>query len=240
VAVVGSGASGLAAAFRLREAGYRVRVLERGHKPGGRMSTVRRDGFAIEEGPSGLTRGHRGILGIVEDAGLGGELVEASSLVGIADRGTDIHLLDAQHIIRDAVRTRLVSTRAKLALTMLIIGLVRYRGRIDIEDLSRLASIDHLSAERYARRRYGDEAFEKVLEVDEGSDSVRVSWRDGAGAVHEETVAGVALACDAQAAERMHRELDDHRRMFLRDGVRFRPLVRRAGPRRTKTSSPRT
>jgi oxygen-dependent protoporphyrinogen oxidase len=65
----------------------------------------------------------------------------------------------------------------------------------------------------------------EVLEVDEGSDSVRVSWRDGAGAVHEETVAGVVLACDAQAAERMHRGLDDHRRMFLRDGVKFRPLV---------------
>jgi oxygen-dependent protoporphyrinogen oxidase len=283
--VVGSGASGLAAAFRLREAGFRVRLLERGHKPGGRMSTVQRDGFLIEEGPSGLTRGHRSILGIVEDAGLGDELIDASSLVGIADRGDDVHLLDAHHIVRDALRTKLVSRRAKLALVRLVADLLRYRSRIDAEDMSKLAGIDHLSAAQYARHRYGDEAFEKVIDpcirplvighserlsaadvmqvfaafmanqefvafrggmgsypallaplfdttlraevlaVTEGPDSVRVSWRDAAGATHEETVAGAVLACDAQAAEHMHPGLDARRRMFLRDRVRFRSLV---------------
>ena len=285
VVVVGSGASGLAAAFRLREAGCRVRLLERGDKPGGRMSTVRRDGFQIEEGPSGLTRGHRSILGIVEDAGLGDEIVDASSLVGISDRGSDIYLLDAHHIVRDALRTKLVSRRTKLALLRLVADLLRYRSRIDAEDMSKLVGIDHLSAERYARRRYGDEAFEKVIDpcvrplvighseklsaadliqvfsafmanqefvafrggmgsypallaplfdttlnaevlaVTESPDSVRVSWRDAAGATHEETVAGAVLACDAQAAERMHPGLDAHRRAFLRDRVKFQPLV---------------
>ena len=285
VVVVGSGASGLAAAFRLREAGYRVRLLERGHKPGGRMSTVRRDGFQIEEGPSGLTRGHRSILGIVEDAGIGDEIVDASSLVGISDRGSDIYLLDAHHIVRDALRTKLVSRRTKLALLRLVADLLRYRSRIDAEDMSKLVGIDHLSAEQYARRRYGNEAFEKVIDpcirplvighseklsaadliqvfnafmanqefvafrggmgsypallaplfdttlnaevlaVTEAPDSVRVSWRDAAGATHEETAAGAVLACDAQAAERMHPGLDAHRRAFLRDRVKFQPLV---------------
>lgn len=285
VAVVGSGASGLAAAFRLREAGFRVRLLERNDKPGGRMSTVQRDGFSIEEGPSGLTRGHRSILGIVEDAGLSDELVEASSLVGIADRGDDIHLLDAKHIVRDAVRTKLVSLRAKLVLTRLVADLVRYRSRIDAQDMTGLIGLDHLSAEQYARRRYGDEAFEKVIDpcirplvigqseelsaadllqvfsafmanqdfvafrggmgsypallaplfettlgaevlaVTDEPDAVRVRWRDDTGATHEEAVAGVVLACDAQAAERMHPGLDEHRRHFLRDAVKFRPLV---------------
>jgi oxygen-dependent protoporphyrinogen oxidase len=285
VAVVGSGASGLAAAFRLQEAGYRVRLLERGPKPGGRMSTVQRDGFLIEEGPSGLTRGHRSILGIIEDAGIGDELVDASSLLGIADRGDDIYLLDAHHIVRDGLRTKLISGRTKLALLRLVADLFRYRSRIDAEDMSGLAGIDHLSAEQYARRRYGDEAFEKVIDpcirplvighseklsaadliqvfnafmanqefvafrggmgsypallaplfdttlnaevlaVTEGPNSVRVSWRDAAGATHEETVAGVVIACDAQAAERMHPGLDAHRRTFLRDRVKFQPLV---------------
>lgn len=285
VVVVGSGASGLAAAFRLREAGYGVRLLERSHKLGGRMSTVRRDGFLIEEGPSGLTRGHRSIFGIVEDAGLGDEIVDASSLVGIADRGSEIHLLDAHHIVRDGLRTKLVSRRTKLALLRLVTDLLRYRSRIDPENMSNLVGIDHLSAEQYARRRYGDEAFEKVIDpcirplvighseklsaadliqvfnafmanqefvafrggmgsypallaplfdttlnaevlaVTEGPDSVRVSWRDATNASHEETVAGVVLACDAQATERMHPGLDPHRRTFLRDRVKFQPLV---------------
>lgn len=163
VAVVGSGASGLAAAFRLREAGYRVRLLERGARLGGRMHTVHRDGFLIEEGPSGLTRGHDSILGLVRDAGLADQLVPASGRIGIA-AGGEIHHLDAARIVRDALATRLVSTRAKLALGRLVVDLLRYRKRIDAEDLSKLAGLDGFSAEQYARARYGDEAFERVID----------------------------------------------------------------------------
>lgn len=163
VAVVGSGAAGLAAAFRMHQAGYRVRLLERGAHLGGRMRTVKRDGFLFEEGPSGLTRGHTAILGIVSDAGLDGELVAASSKIGIADE-SEIHYLDASRIIKDAVATRLVSTRAKLSLTKLVVDLVRYRKRLDVEDLSKMRGLDHLSAEQYARKRYGDEAFERVID----------------------------------------------------------------------------
>jgi protoporphyrinogen/coproporphyrinogen III oxidase len=164
VAVVGSGAAGLAAAFRLREAGRQVRLLERNSYPGGRMRTVRRDGFMIEEGPSGLTRGHHSILGIVRDAGLDDELVPASSKIGIAERDGLVHHLDAHHIVRDALRTKLVSTRAKLSLVRLVVELWRNRRALDVEDLSRMAAVDHLSAEQYARRMFGDEAFEKVID----------------------------------------------------------------------------
>lgn len=163
VAVVGSGAAGLGAAFRLHEAGHRVRLLERGDRLGGRMHTVERDGFMFEEGPSGLTRGHTAILGIVRDAGLDGELVPASSRIGIADEQR-IHYLDASRIVADALGTRLVSARAKLSLTKLVVDLVRHRKRLDVEDLSKMRGLDHLSAEQYARRRYGDEAFERVID----------------------------------------------------------------------------
>jgi oxygen-dependent protoporphyrinogen oxidase len=163
VAVVGSGAAGLAAAFRLREAGYRVRLLERGPRLGGRMHTVHRDGFMIEEGPSGLTRGHHSILGLVRDAGLADQLVPASGRIGIA-AGGEIHHLDAARIVRDALTTRLVSARAKLALSKLVVDLLRHRSKIDSEDLSRLAMLDGRSAEAYARARYGDEAFERVID----------------------------------------------------------------------------
>lgn len=163
VAVVGSGASGLAAAFRLHQAGYRVRLLERGPRLGGRMHTVHRDGFMFEEGPSGLTRGHHSILGIVADAGLSDELVPASGRIGIADQ-SDIHYLDASRIVRDALATRLVSSRAKLSLVKLLVDLVRHRKQLDPEDLSKLRSLDGRSAEQYARARYGDEAFERVID----------------------------------------------------------------------------
>jgi oxygen-dependent protoporphyrinogen oxidase len=286
VAVVGSGAAGLAAAFRLRAAGYRVRLLERGDRLGGRMHTVRRDGFMIEEGPSGLTRGHHSILGIVADAGLGDELVTASSKIGIAD-ADEIHYLDASRIIRDALATRLVSARTKVALAKLVVDLLRYRKQLDVEDLSKMRGLDRESAEQYARRRYGDQAFERIIDpcvrplvighseelsaadllyvfssfmasqdfvafrngmgsypealgplfdstlgaevvaVEEATDGVDVTWRDGAE--HRERVAGVVLACDAAASARMHAGLDDADRAFLSGssstGVRYRSLV---------------
>lgn len=163
VAVVGSGAAGLAAGFRLHQAGLRVRMLERAEQLGGRMRTVVRDGFMFEEGPSGLNRADHSILGIVTDAGLDDELVPASSKIGIAD-GSKIHHLDATRIVRDAAATRLVSGRAKLALLKLRADLVRYRKKLDVEDLSRMRKVDHMSAEWYARTWLGDEVFERLID----------------------------------------------------------------------------
>ncbi|MGX7824478.1 protoporphyrinogen/coproporphyrinogen oxidase [Actinokineospora sp. 24-640] len=50
VAVVGAGIAGLTVAHRLRRAGRAVRVFEAGEHVGGRMRTVRRDGYLIDTG----------------------------------------------------------------------------------------------------------------------------------------------------------------------------------------------
>ncbi|MFH7191684.1 FAD-dependent oxidoreductase, partial [Klebsiella pneumoniae] len=50
--VVGSGFGGLAAAIRLGARGYRVTVLERLDKPGGRARVHRQDGFTFDAGPT--------------------------------------------------------------------------------------------------------------------------------------------------------------------------------------------
>lgn len=49
-AVVGAGLSGLETARRLRSAGREVRVFEAADRVGGRMRTLRRDGYLIDEG----------------------------------------------------------------------------------------------------------------------------------------------------------------------------------------------
>ncbi|MCJ2008230.1 phytoene desaturase [Methylobacterium sp. J-092] len=53
--VVGSGFGGLAAAIRLGARGYRVTVLERLDKPGGRARVHRQDGFTFDAGPTIVT-----------------------------------------------------------------------------------------------------------------------------------------------------------------------------------------
>ncbi|GAA5167517.1 hypothetical protein GCM10023321_60390 [Pseudonocardia eucalypti] len=160
VAVVGSGAAGLAAAFRLRRAGHQVRLFERNDQVGGRMRTVVRDGFMIEEGPSVMARSYRSILGIAEQAGLGSEIVPASGVLGFPGRDGRVHYLDSARLVRDGLRTELVSARAKLGLLRLAADLVRYRKKASVEDLSLLCELDHLSAEEYGRARLGEELFD--------------------------------------------------------------------------------
>lgn len=55
VVVVGAGIAGLACARVLQDGGVRVEVLDRGHGPGGRMSSRERDGRAVDTGASYLT-----------------------------------------------------------------------------------------------------------------------------------------------------------------------------------------
>ena len=56
VVVVGAGVSGLAAAFRVRQAlpGVALTVLDKNPRPGGHVWTDSRDGFTVELGPNGL------------------------------------------------------------------------------------------------------------------------------------------------------------------------------------------
>ncbi|MEY3970653.1 MAG: hypothetical protein RLZZ80_351, partial [Pseudomonadota bacterium] len=53
--VIGSGFGGLAAAIRLLVKGYRVTVLERLDRPGGRARVFEQDGYTFDAGPTIVT-----------------------------------------------------------------------------------------------------------------------------------------------------------------------------------------
>jgi oxygen-dependent protoporphyrinogen oxidase len=76
VAVVGAGVAGLTLAYRLRRAGYSVRVFEAAGAVGGRMATVRRDGYTIDTGAQHVpTHGHQGTWRLLGQLGYGTEQV---------------------------------------------------------------------------------------------------------------------------------------------------------------------
>lgn len=80
VAIIGAGITGLTAAFRLHQQGFRVTVFERAPHAGGSVRTFREEGFLIEGGPNSLQYGAPELKLLVKDLGLESELVTANAV----------------------------------------------------------------------------------------------------------------------------------------------------------------
>lgn len=118
----------------------------------------------IEGGPSAMAGSYHSILGIAREVGLGDEIVPASSVIGLSGPDGRLHYLDATHIARDGLLTRLISTGAKLRLARLMVDLLRTRGLRRPDDLSLLQAYDGISAETYSRTRLGDELTDVLID----------------------------------------------------------------------------
>lgn len=80
VAIVGAGISGLTAAYRLRQAGVEVVVLEREVVAGGKIRSSSQDGLTFDWGPNGFLSNAPNTLKLVEDLGLTPELEPAAEI----------------------------------------------------------------------------------------------------------------------------------------------------------------
>jgi oxygen-dependent protoporphyrinogen oxidase len=151
VIVVGGGIAGLTAAYRLKQAGCDVTVLERNDHVGGRMRTVTRDGFHVDLAASFLSDCYVDMRKLLADAGLSDRVQPTSDLVGFVREGR-IHRLRSS-ARSDFLRTGLLSWRAKAALVRILADMVRHRGVLDWTDPSKAAALDTESIAAYARRR---------------------------------------------------------------------------------------
>jgi len=95
VVVVGGGITGLSAAFYMqkeaKEKGYPLDVLlvESTHRLGGKIQTVRKDGFIIERGPDSFLERKKSMGELAQDVGIADQLVNNStgqSFVLLEDR----------------------------------------------------------------------------------------------------------------------------------------------------------
>jgi oxygen-dependent protoporphyrinogen oxidase len=76
--IVGGGISGLTAAYRLKQSGLEVTLLEREDAVGGKARTTRMNGLTFDWGPNGFLSNAPDTLQLVKDLGLEGELEPAS------------------------------------------------------------------------------------------------------------------------------------------------------------------
>lgn len=166
--VVGGGIAGMTAAFRLKQGGFSVTVLEAEDHVGGRMATIERDGFLIDTAAAILPTTYTRMVKLISDAGLAGDVVPTSDLVGIVRDGTTWRLRGGK-AVADAVKTRLLSVREKLPLAKLLADLARAGDRLDWYDLGRAADLDTETARQYADRRLSKEILDYIIDPALGS-----------------------------------------------------------------------
>jgi oxygen-dependent protoporphyrinogen oxidase len=81
IAVLGGGITGLTAAYYLQyliqhqNLPLDVILLEKGRRLGGKIQTIRRDGYIVERGPDSFLARKKSALRLVQDLGLESELV---------------------------------------------------------------------------------------------------------------------------------------------------------------------
>lgn len=161
VIVVGAGPSGLAAAHRLSQSGASVRVLDAAERVGGKMSTVHRDGYIVDNGAFFLTSNYHNVLSIADEIGMGDEVVAGRLVLGVARDGV-LHDLDGDHLVSSIVNTRLLSLRAKAELIKLIPELVRSR-KADYQHISSLGRCDDETVSQWAASHLSPELQEFLI-----------------------------------------------------------------------------
>jgi len=163
IAVVGAGMAGLAAAWRLHQAGAQVQVFEREPVVGGRAATVAQDGFLIDTGAILLSSQYHRTLGLVRDVGLGQALLPGKPVLGIVRRGV-IHELDMARPLGSFLRWQALSGRAKLGLLRAVPDLLRHWGRCGFQSMAPMAVLDGEDCRRYALRVLGQELHDYFVD----------------------------------------------------------------------------
>jgi oxygen-dependent protoporphyrinogen oxidase len=162
--VVGAGPSGLAAAWRLKEAGRDVVVMESRDRVGGQLLSIEQDGFLMEAGTTILPAAYDSVLRLVREVGMADELIPANSLMGFM-RGDRMHYLRANRLALDAARTKLLSLRSKLNVAKLAADSLKLRKLLSYDDLSIAGRYDVETPEQYCRRRGLDgELYDYLIE----------------------------------------------------------------------------
>jgi protoporphyrinogen/coproporphyrinogen III oxidase len=78
IAVLGAGATGLTAAYRLARLGHRVRLFEATSRVGGAVRTDIKDGWLVEGGPNSMLAGDPAVTALFAELGLEADRLTAS------------------------------------------------------------------------------------------------------------------------------------------------------------------
>lgn len=160
--VIGGGAAGASAAFRLQQAGVKVTVVERDDRVGGRTRSERVDGFILDVAAGLMPGTYSAVYSLMEDAGIRDALELMTSPTAIVRDG-QLHYLALDNMIGSMLTTKLLGLGSKLKLAKLGLKTLSMWKLLGFDDLSKAAPHDTESIEAYGRRELGDELYEYLL-----------------------------------------------------------------------------
>jgi oxygen-dependent protoporphyrinogen oxidase len=161
--IVGAGIGGVTAGFRLCQAGWDVRILERQTIAGGRMRTVRQDGFVIDVGAGVLPSSYKAVLKLIADAGLERLIDQLAGQIAVPRDGK-IHYLDMSNLAMSLMKTSLIGWRSKVKLLRISYDLWRARKTLGFDTISGAAAHDSGDVAHYAARHLNQELLDFVVE----------------------------------------------------------------------------
>lgn len=165
IVIIGGGISGLSSAFYLqREAerlGRQVRLTIVDEAPvlGGKINTLKRDGFVIEKGPDSFLARKRAIIDLAEELGIDGELTTTNP----AAKKTYIMHRRKLHPIPQGMMLGVPTEIAPFAKSGLISWGGKLRALLDLALPARPAQGDE-SLGGFLERRVGEEMMRRIAE----------------------------------------------------------------------------
>jgi oxygen-dependent protoporphyrinogen oxidase len=164
VIIVGGGVCGLTAAYRLKNQGFDVEVLDARNYSGGRTHTVTENGFKVDQGASLLVSSYVEALELAKELGLSDKLdsVPASSMSYINGRFYPMKMDD------NPIKTFLFSTPylsfiSKLSMIRMLPAMLKYRSSLNFRDISGAAGSDVETAEEYCKRLMPSEVYDRFI-----------------------------------------------------------------------------
>lgn len=160
VCVVGGGISGLAAAYRLQQAGAEVEVLEGSGRVGGLLGSEQIEGSVVETGADSILTEKPWALGLAEEIGLQREIIATRT----AQRGA--HIVQAGKLQRIPQGFSLIAPTdlSALARSPLLSARGKLRALAELAVPTRPADVEDESLEDFVVRRLGRELFDRMAQ----------------------------------------------------------------------------
>lgn len=163
IVIVGGGITGLSAAYYLNKAinendlPYKIKLVEASERLGGKIKTVRRDGFTIERGPDSFLARKQSAVELIKELGLEKNLIRNATGQAYVLVGKKLHkipqgfFMGVPMSIRPLLFSSLFSPKGKARAMMDLI-------------LSKGKEVDDQELGSFFRRRFGNELVDYLIE----------------------------------------------------------------------------